>query len=119
MDDKEHGSLGEYLQKYGLSFSASKVRRLQQYAELLWEKNTHLNLTRHTDYDKFVSRDIVDTLALEEFLRRGERVLDVGTGGGVPGVVLAILRPDLQIELCDSTGKKAAAVGEMLQELRL
>lgn len=119
MNGENKGTLDEALQKYGISLAASKVRRLQQYSELLWEWNTRLNLTRHTNYDKFVSRDLVDTLALESFLRQKERVLDVGTGGGVPGVILAILRPDLQIELCDSTGKKAMAVSEMLQELRL
>ena len=50
-----------------------------------------LNLTRHTDYEKFVSRDVVDSRQLEQFLEPGERIVDVGTGGGVPGVVLSIL----------------------------
>ncbi|MCL2742662.1 MAG: 16S rRNA (guanine(527)-N(7))-methyltransferase RsmG [Planctomycetaceae bacterium] len=113
------GSLAESLKKYGIAFSASKVRKLDEYCQLLWDWNTRLNLTRHTDYDKFVSRDIVDCMALSEFLREKERVLDVGTGGGVPGVVLAILRPDLQIELCDSTGKKTTAVSEILRELKI
>lgn len=113
------GSLEESLSRYGIKLSRQKIRRLDDYCNLLWEWNTRLNLTRHTDYDKFVSRDLVDSLALEEFLRKGERVLDVGTGGGVPGVVLAILRPDLNIELCDSTGKKAMAVSEILRDLKL
>jgi 16S rRNA (guanine527-N7)-methyltransferase len=113
------GSLKESLEKYSIALSASKTRKLEEYCRLLWDWNTRLNLTRHTDYDKFVSRDIADCLALSECLRKDERVLDVGTGGGVPGVVLAVLRPDLQIELCDSTGKKATAVSEILQELKI
>lgn len=76
-----------------------------------------MNLTRHTDYDKFVARDLLDSLAFSRALARGERVLDVGTGGGVPGVILAIIRPDLKVEMCESIGKKARAVAEMVAEL--
>jgi 16S rRNA (guanine527-N7)-methyltransferase len=71
------------------------------------------------NYDRFVSRDVVDSLAISEFLRENERVLDVGSGGGVPGIILKIIRPDLHIELCDSTGKKALALSEIVNDLNL
>ena len=58
---------------------------------------TKINLTRHTDYGKFVGRDVLDSMQLAEHLREGDEILDVGTGGGVPGIVLAIVRPDLQV----------------------
>lgn len=93
--------------------------RIIEYAHLLWDWNTRFNLTRHTTPQKFVSRDVVDAAKLAAHLRQGEHVLDVGTGGGVPGIILAILRPDLRIELCDATGKKANAVGDMLDTLKL
>lgn len=109
----------EVLLRYGITISKPKRQKIDDYCHLLWEWNTRLNLTRHDTYEKFVGRDLLDSLALAEFLRPGERVLDVGTGGGVPGVLLAILRPDLKIELCDATGKKAMAVSEIVQELRL
>jgi 16S rRNA (guanine527-N7)-methyltransferase len=63
-----------------------------------------------------VSRDVADAVAVAGHLGSGERVLDVGTGGGVPGVLLAILRPDLRVELSDSVGKKARAVREIVAE---
>ena len=112
-------TLEDALTRHGFKLTKGKVNKIDKYCQLLWEKNTHLNLTRHTDYEKFVSRDIVDSLHLAELLTQGEHVLDVGTGGGVPGVVLAILRPDLKIELCDATGKKAIAVGEIVDALDL
>ena len=112
-------SLADSLNKHCISLPKVQVRKLDEYCRLLWDWNERINLTRHTDYDKFVARDVVDSLTLAEFLRTGERVLDVGTGGGVPGIILAILRPDLRIELCDSTGKKTLAVSEMIQALRL
>ncbi len=112
-------TLSDALQRHGIKIAKPKVRQLEEYCRLLWEWNERLNLTRHADYEKFVSRDLVDVLALSEFLREGERVLDVGTGGGVPGIPLAILRPDLRVELCDSTGKKTLAVSEILRDMRL
>ena len=111
--------LADSLARSHISLPKIQVRKLDEYCRLLWDWNERVNLTRHTDYEKFVARDVADSLALAEFLRTGERILDVGTGGGVPGIILAILRPDLQVELCDSTGKKALAVSEIVQELRL
>ena len=119
MDNFPSDTLPDALRRHGILLSATKVRRLDEYCRLLWDWNARLNLTRHTDYEKFVSRDLVDVLALAEFLRDGERILDVGTGGGVPGIPLAILRPDLRVELCDSTGKKTMAVSEILREMKL
>jgi 16S rRNA (guanine527-N7)-methyltransferase len=76
-----------------------------------------MNLTRHTTLEKFVDRDVVDSYELSKLLDRGERVLDVGTGGGVPGLVIAILRTDLSVSVCESTQKKARAVEAMVADL--
>src|SRR5207245_11724289 len=105
--------------RHAMQLPPEQLESLEKYCRLLWDWNTKLNLTRHTDYEKFVGRDLVDTLQLAAHLRQEEEVLDVGTGGGVPGVVMAIIRPDLKVALCDSVGKKARAVESMVQELGL
>ena len=105
--------------RLGLVLPAGSADRLAAYATSLWAWNERLNLTRHTDVERFVSRDIGDAAAIAEHGAHGERVLDVGTGGGVPGAILAILRPDLRVELCDSVAKKARAVGEIVREAGL
>lgn len=92
---------------------------LEAYCNLLWEWNGRMNLTRHTNFDLFARRDLLDSWHLANLLKPGEEVLDIGTGGGVPGVVLAILRPDLQLTLCDSVGKKAKAVESIVRALDL
>jgi 16S rRNA (guanine527-N7)-methyltransferase len=102
-----------------IELPSSQVDLVRQYCTHLWQWNTKLNLTRHTDYQKFVGRDLVDSMAFAQFLAPNEKVLDVGTGGGVPGVILAILRPDLLIWLCDSVGKKAMAVADIVSQLHL
>jgi 16S rRNA (guanine527-N7)-methyltransferase len=96
-----------------------QIAMLDQYRQLLWSWNERLNLTRHTTMEKFVGRDVVDSHELSKLLDRAERVLDVGTGGGVPGILAAILRPDLSISLCESTQKKARAVEAIVGELGL
>jgi len=96
-----------------------QVSQVRRYCELLWEWNAKLNLTRHTDYEKFVSRDVVDSRAFAEHLGPDEKILDVGTGGGVPGVLLAIFRPDLRVWLSESVGKKARVVAEIVGRLGL
>jgi len=118
MNDRSD-NLPDVLAECGIELPEAQLKRLEQYAQLLWEWNAKLNLTRHTDWRKFVTRDLVDTLAFSEFLAAGERVLDVGTGGGVPGVPLAILRPDLTVSLSESVKKRAHAVADIVGRLRL
>jgi 16S rRNA (guanine527-N7)-methyltransferase len=102
--------------RLGIDVPAAATPGLAAYAASLWRWNERLNLTRHTDVEKFVSRDVADAAAITAHLAAGERVLDVGTGGGVPGVLLAIMRPDLRVELAESVAKKARAVAEILRE---
>lgn len=119
MTEDNPATLADTLKRYDLSLSAKKVRLLEGYALALWDWNTRLNLTRHTDWDKFVARDLIDAMRLADHLQLGEHVLDVGTGGGMPGVPLSILRPDLNVELCDATGKKTVALGSILDSVEL
>ncbi len=112
-------NLAAALARHQFELPPAQVALLERYCALLWEWNTKINLTRHTDYEKFVGRDLADSLAFAQFLSAEEKVLDVGTGGGVPGVVLAIVRPDLRISLSDSVGKKARVVADIVAQLGL
>ena len=111
--------LAEVLAKHEFALSEEQVELLDAYRQELWAWNEKMNLTRHTTMEKFVTRDIGDAWELANHLERGERVLDVGSGGGTPGVILAILRPDLDVNLCESVAKKARALEEMVKTLGL
>jgi 16S rRNA (guanine527-N7)-methyltransferase len=117
--DSQTATLGERLKAEGIELAADQIALLDRYRVLLWSWNERLNLTRHTTLERFITRDVVDSYQLSQLLEHGERVLDVGTGGGVPGVVLAILRPDLKVSLCESTQKKARVVEAIVRELDL
>jgi len=112
-------NLAAALTRHGVGLHEPQIERLAQYCRLLWEWNEKLNLTRHTDYDRFVARDLLDALAVADFLEPGERVLDVGTGGGLPGVILAVVRDDVEIALCESMAKKARAVEDIVRRMGL
>lgn len=112
-------SLLAALGRHSLELPPEQAELIERYCRSLWQWNEKLNLTRHTDYEKFVSRDLVDSLVLARHLEHGERVLDVGTGGGVPGVVIAICRPDLEVCLSESVAKKARVVEQIVASLGL
>jgi 16S rRNA (guanine527-N7)-methyltransferase len=111
--------LAAALERYHMGIAAEQRPLLKRYFRLLRHWNERLNLTRHTTCERFVARDVADSLALAACIDTGERVLDVGTGGGVPGLILAILRPDLSMTVCESVGKKARAVEAMATEMGL
>lgn len=115
----EERSLADAIQELELEVTPDQIAALNEYREELWAWNEKLNLTRHTTIEKFVTRDLFDTLQISQLLPEGERVLDVGSGGGVPGIPLAILRPDLEICLCESVNKKANVLYNMVEQLDL
>jgi 16S rRNA (guanine527-N7)-methyltransferase len=93
--------------------------KLALYCQLAWDWNTKINLTRHTTPELFVQRDLLDSYQLSQLLQPNEEILDLGTGGGVPGILLAILRPDLDVSLCDSVAKKAKVAQDIVKKLGL
>ncbi|MEM8945814.1 MAG: 16S rRNA (guanine(527)-N(7))-methyltransferase RsmG [Planctomycetota bacterium] len=112
-------TLATTLGDFGIKLSVDQIEMLDRYRRALWRWNEQLNLTRHTTLEKFVGRDVVDSLQLAAQIAQDQRVLDVGTGGGVPGLILCICRPDLNVSVCDSTQKKAKVVNAIVEELQL
>ena len=115
----EVAELARVMKAHDLSATDEQIERLAFYCRHLWDWNRRLNLTRHTDFETFVTRDLHDSRQLASLLRHGERILDVGSGGGVPGVPIAILRPDVSVTLCESTRKKAVALESIIVGLSL
>lgn len=112
-------SLAEAVGLLGLEVPSERLAKIDEYCQKLWEWNAKINLTRHTNYDLFVRRDLLDSVRLAQHLEPEEEILDIGTGGGVPGLLLAILRPDLTVSVCDSVAKKSRVVQDIVDTLDL
>lgn len=103
-----------------IEINDNQAEKLIGYMDRLLEKNKHINLTRITDEDEFIKLHILDSLTLLKTIKNPQaNILDVGTGGGFPGIPLAILLEEAQITLMDSTRKKLSVVESIAQELEI
>jgi len=102
----------------GLALPDGAETKLLAYLALLDKWNRVYNLTAVREAERMVSHHLLDSLAAVPFFQ-GETILDVGSGGGLPGIPLAIARPELQVTLIDSIAKKAAFLLQAKAELGL
>ena len=103
-----------------LNISDYQVERMAHFAELLVKKNEEVNLVSRKDIENIVENHIFISAYITEFLpASANKFLDIGTGGGLPGIPLAITKPLMRGVLVDSTGKKTDAVEEFLKKLKL
>lgn len=104
-----------------IEFEAGEVEQLGRYLALLLDANARMNLTRITEPGEMWMRHALDSLTLFPFLvqAKAERVIDVGSGGGTPGIPLAIARPEIRFVLLEATGKKAAFLDDAVTALEL
>lgn len=102
----------------GVAGDAREQSRLLDYLELLHKWNRAYNLTAVRDPLGMVTRHLLDSLAIVPHVSAG-RIIDVGTGAGLPGIPLAIVRPEREIHLLDSNGKKTRFLFQVKTALRL
>lgn len=113
--------LNSICRKNHLNLSDLQLQELKDYVQLLLEWNRKINLISRNDIENIWFRHILHSLSILFFVdfESKSRVLDLGTGGGLPGIPLAIARGDLRFTLLDSMKKKMTAVEDMLDRLRL
>ena len=112
------GDLQHGCEDLGIELNEEAQRLLLEYIALLHKWNKVYNLTAIRDPQQMVSNHLLDSLAVMPYLWRG-RWLDVGCGAGLPGVVLAVSKPDWQFDLLDSNSKKTSFVQQVIIELGL
>lgn len=120
-----HHRLEQLAPKLGLSLGTEQQERLLAYLGLIQRWTTVYNLTAVRNADEMFTHHLLDCLAVVEPLRRGlasisrPDVLDVGSGAGLPGAILAILNPDWQVSCVDAVAKKATFIRQVAAELGL
>jgi len=113
------GVLGEGIAAMGLSVSPAQHEKLLDYLGLMFKWNAVYNLTSLRDPMQMVTHHLLDSLAAVPAFAQAHNVLDVGSGGGLPGIVLAIVRPDMNVSMIDTVHKKTAFLTQVKAELAL
>lgn len=111
--------LTEGVRALPLDLAEAQITRLIDYLALLSKWNAVYNLTAVRDPVQMVTQHLLDSLAAVPAFNNAHQVLDVGAGGGLPGLALAIARPDLQVSLIDTVHKKTAFLTQVKGELGL
>lgn len=101
----------------GFDLDQSQLDTLWRYAHMLRERNAHVNLTSIVSWEGILTLHMLDSLSVVPYLGDAKRVLDVGTGGGFPGIPLAVACPDRDFTLIDGTQKKIRFVAEGIAAL--
>ena len=111
----------EIVLNYFPNLSDTQIKQFEIFAQSFPEWNHKINLVSRKDMEDFQERHVLHSLAIYKAMKfaPGSRILDVGTGGGLPGIPLAILMPEVNFVLCDSTGKKIKVVHALVNELGL
>ena len=117
MDNRQKLQSG--LKEMGLDLSGEQQDKLLAYGEMLKKWNKTYNLTALRDESQIISHHLLDSLTLPPYLEGAQTMLDVGSGGGQPGIPAAVCRPDLQITLLDANTKKTSFLQQAAIELEL
>ncbi len=111
--------LEDGMRELSLKFDQALCEKLLDYIALLQKWNGVYNLTAVREPTQMVIQHLLDSLAALPAFENAHNVLDVGAGGGLPGIVLAIARPDMQVSLIDTVQKKTAFLTQVKSELGL
>ena len=104
----------------GLNLDIMKAQQLAYFSALVIKKNESLNLISRRDVNSIIENHIFISSYITKFIpEKCSNFLDIGTGGGFPGIPLAIMRPEMRGVLIDSTGKKIESVQEFIDKLKL
>lgn len=101
-----------------LSLSETTAIQLISFLEILQKWNRAYNLTAITDFQKMISYHVIDSLSIVPYVK-GDRIVDVGSGAGLPGIPLAIFFPKKEFVLIDSVGKKTRFMNHVVRTLQL
>jgi len=110
----------EGLMEFGIELTDRQYQQFIDFYELLIEKNKVMNLTTITELKEVINKHFLDSLSIVKVIKfTDQKVLDLGTGAGFPGIPLKILYPDIDLVLLDSLNKRLIFLDEVIQKLQL
>ena len=110
--------LNEKLKLININISEDEIENFKIYMELLLEWNEKINLTAITDENDIVLKHFVDSLTIKKYISENEKIIDIGTGAGFPGIPLAIMIKYNEITLMDSLNKRIVFLNDVIDKLK-
>lgn len=119
MSDAYLTQIARGAEKLNITLTELQLQQLGEYLQLMIKWNKAYNLTAIREPEQMIKLHLLDSLAVYPHLKDAANIIDVGTGGGLPGVVLAIMCPEKPITLLDSNGKKTRFLVQVKAALKL
>ncbi len=108
-----------YAEKMNLMFSEEQLNKFYKYMNLLIEWNKKINLTAIVKPEEIILKHFIDSLTINSYIDEKQKLVDVGTGAGFPGIPIKIYRPDLKVVLVDALNKRINFLNEVIEKLEL
>ncbi len=102
-----------------MNIDEEKVKKFQKYKDLLLEWNNKINLTAITEENEIILKHFIDSCTILKYIEDNQKIIDIGTGAGFPGIPLKIMNKSLEITLVDSLNKRVNFLNEVINELEL
>lgn len=112
-------TIQQYLNELNMKISDKQAKKFYDYMNLLIEWNNSMNLTSIIEPKEIIIKHFVDSLTIIEELEKNDKIIDVGTGAGFPGIPIKIILPDTKIVLMDSLNKRINFLNEVINRLEL
>jgi len=117
MDLKEYLTQG--LKKVNIEANENKIDLLLKFMDIVLRENKKFNLTAITDEKEFIEKHIIDSAISTNYIKNEGKLIDIGSGAGMPGIVIKILNENLDVLLLDSLNKRVKYLNETIKELSL
>ena len=114
-----NNEIQKYLEKMNIVLSGTQKEQFYKYMNLLIEWNEKINLTAIIEPKEIILKHFIDSITINNYIEEEEKVIDVGTGAGFPGIPLKISKPEIQVELLDSLNKRINFLNIIIEKLEL
>lgn len=117
--EKFKEELARKANKLEIKLSEEQQNQFYQYMQLLLEWNKKMNLTAITEPEEILDKHFIDSIIITKYINKNDKILDIGTGAGFPGIPLKIIMQQNEIILLDALNKRINFLKEVIQELKL
>lgn len=112
-------SLLENAKELDIELTNNQLKQFQDYMKLLLEWNQKINLTAITESEEIIQKHFIDSLTILKYIKENDKVIDIGTGAGFPGIPIKIVKPEIEINLADSLNKRINFLNIVIEKLNL